>query len=91
MSEVGSEYEVQKEHDSAKGLFQKCDQRQRVYNKKTSAKCQPLHLKCTVGTSSVAEPEPAGSTLDITDEVLKNILSVSSHIDKRQFKKRILI
>ena len=43
-----------------------------------------------------SEPGPvkrsgSGSTLDKTDEVLKNILFVSAHIDKRLFKKRILI
>ena len=30
-------------------------------------------------------------TLDKTDEILNDILFVNSHIDKRQFKKRILI
>ena len=34
---------------------------------------------------------PAGSTLNKTDEILNDILIVSSHIDKRLFKKKILI
>ena len=52
---------------------------------------------------SVVEPEPvlfgrslckgpapgSGSTLDKTDEILNDILFVSSHIDKRLFKKQI--
>ena len=57
--------------------------------------------------SSAAEPEPvlfgrsrsrckgpapgSGSTLDKTGKFLHDILSVSSHIDKRLFKKQILI
>ena len=41
-----------------------------------------------------SEPEPlqrsgSGSTLDKTDEILNDILFVSSHIDKRLFKKQI--
>ena len=43
-----------------------------------------------------SEPEPvlrsgSGSTLYKTDEVLNDILFVTFHIDKRLFKKRILI
>ena len=33
----------------------------------------------------------SGSTIDKTDEILNEILFVSSHIDKRLFKKQILI
>ena len=53
---------------------------------------------------SVAEPEPvlfgrsrsgckgpASSTLDKTDEIQNNILFVSSHVDKKLFKKQILV
>ena len=33
----------------------------------------------------------SGSTLDKTDEILNEILFVSAHIDKRLFKKQMLI
>ena len=44
------------------------------------------------GRSLCKGPAPgSGSTLDKTDEILNDILFVSSHIDKRLFKKQILI
>ena len=44
------------------------------------------------GRSLCKGPAPgSGSTLDKTDEILNDFLFVSSHIEKRLFKKQILI
>ena len=61
--------------------------------------------KPTTAVVSVAEPKPVlfgrilckgpvpapGSTFDKTDQILNDILFVSSHIDKRLFNNQILI
>ena len=52
---------------------------------------------CGAGTGTFfSEPEllrrsGSGSTIDKTEEILNDILFVSSHIDKKLFKKQILI
>ena len=49
------------------------------------------YLLVLFGRSRSGCKGPASSTLDKTDEIENNILFVSSHVDKKLFKKQILV